>query len=318
MVVLNLMHDPLVVNVILNTNRRDLTLACLESLGKSTYKNQHSIVLDNASTDGSVEAINLLYPQVEVIGLAENKGYAGNNNVGIQRAVEQGADWIFVLNEDIILAPDCLSLLIQTAESDPQIGIVGPLVYHYDEPNVIQSAGGSLDYYWRSIHLGQNEIDQGQFSDPRKVDWISGCAILVRREVIEHVGVLDERFFYYWEETEWCYRARAHGWIVILVSGAKIWHKGVQRNYKPGPDVTYYATRNHYLLMAKHRAPLRAWVYNGIQNIRSLCSWTIKPKWFEMHAHRQALWQALIDFTKGNFGKRSQPREFKPIKLNKS
>jgi GT2 family glycosyltransferase len=211
-------------------------------------------------------------------------------------ALVQGAGWVFVLNEDITLAPDCLEGLIDVAQSNPCIGIVGPMVYHFDEPEIIQSAGGLLDRYWRSVHVGQNQPDRNQFYSPRKVDWISGCAILVRREVIEQVGALDDRFFYYWEETEWCMRARINGWQIYHVPQAKIWHKGVQRNYQPGPNVTYYAVRNKWMAMKKHHAPLRAWLYTGVQTIRTLASWTFKPQWRQKKEHRDALWQGTIDF----------------------
>jgi GT2 family glycosyltransferase len=177
------MSQPYVITVILNTNRREDTLACLASLERGTYANHRIIVLDNASTDGSVEAIRSAFPAVEIIALADNRGYAGNNNVGIAAALERGADWVFVLNEDTILAPACLEELIRVGESDPRIGIVGPMVYHHDEPTVIQSAGGRLGRNWESQHIAQNEPDTQQFVSPRAVDWISGCAILVPRRV---------------------------------------------------------------------------------------------------------------------------------------
>jgi GT2 family glycosyltransferase len=298
------MKQPLVINIILNTNRREDTLACLSTLSESAYQNQKTLVLDNASTDGSVEAISVRYPQVQVIPLKENRGYAGNNNVGIELALQQGASWVFILNEDITLAPDCLGKLIQVAEGNPQIGIAGPMVYHFDEPGVIQSAGGMLDRFWRPVHAGQNQPDRGQFPVPRMVDWISGCAILVRREVIEQAGALDERFFYYWEETEWCMRARRNGWQVCHVPGAKIWHKGVQRNYRPGPNVTYYATRNKLMMMKEHHAPLQVWLYTVMQTARTLASWTFKPRWRQMREHRSAMWQGTIDFLHHRTGMR--------------
>lgn len=296
------MDEPLVINVILNTNRREDTLACLATLAASTYPNQRTIVLDNASTDGSVEAISTRFPQVQIVPLKENRGYAGNNNVGIVIALVQEADWVFVLNEDITLAPDCLEQLINVAQSNPSIGIVGPMVYHYDEPEIIQSGGGLLDRYWRPVHVGQNQPDRNQFPSSRMVDWISGCAILVRREVIEQVGALDDRFFYYWEETEWCMRARNKGWLIYHVPQAKIWHKGVQRNYQPGPNVTYYSARNKLMTMKKHHAPFRIWLYTGIQTLRTLVSWTLKPKWRQKREHRNALWQGTVDFLKKRHG----------------
>jgi GT2 family glycosyltransferase len=290
------MINPFIINIILNFNRRDDTLACLASLKKSTYTNYENIVLDVRSSDGSKEAISSAFPEVQIIDIVENRGYAGNNNVGIEAALDRGADWIFVLNEDTLLAPDCLAHLVEVGESDPAIGIVGPMVYHYDEPNTIQSAGGLLGPYWTSIHLAKDEPDNGQFSTPHDVDWISGCGIMLRRAVIEQVGMLDERFFYYWEETEWCIRTGKAGWRIVHVPQAKLWHKGVQRDYRPGPNVTYFSTRNHLFMMKKHHAPIAVWIFTWLQISRTLVSWTIKPKWRSKREHRNAMWRGMIDF----------------------
>jgi GT2 family glycosyltransferase len=294
--------QPRVIAVILNTNRCGDTLACLASLEKSTYENLTVIVLDNHSTDGSVQAIHSNFPQVQVIELAENQGYAGNNNVGIRAALDQQADWVFVLNEDVILAPDCLERLVATGESESGIGMVGPMVYHYDEPDVIQSAGGWVNRYWVAGHFGKDEKDQGQFNVARPVDWLTGCSILVRRAVVEQIGMLDERFFIYCEEEEWCLRAREANWKLVHVPQAKLWHKGVKRDYRPKPSFTYYSTRNHLLLFAKHHAPLSVWLAAWGQTIRTLTSWTIKPKWRHKHEHRDAMWRGVVDFLRHRWG----------------
>ncbi len=296
------MSQPYVITVILNTNRREDTLACLTSLNQSTYQNHKVIVLDNASNDGSVPAIRAAFPTVQIIELEENRGYAGNNNVGIEAALVQQADWVFVLNEDTILDPNCLARLVEIGENDPHIGVVGPMVYHHDEPDVIQSAGGQLGAYWQNIHIAHNEKDVGQYPQPRPVDWISGCAIMVRRSAIEQLGMLDDRFFYYWEETEWCLRISRGGWRVMHAPDAKLWHKGVQRDYRPKPTVTYYNTRNRLLMLAKHHAPLRVWVFTWGEILRTLTSWTIKPKWRFMSAHRDAMWQGVLDFLHHRWG----------------
>lgn len=292
-----------VFSVVLNTNRRDDTCECLASLRANTYPHHRVLVLDNGSTDGSVAAIRAAFPDVEIISLDVNLGYAGNNNVGIQAALDRSADWVFVLNEDTVLAPDCLTQLMAVAASDPRIGILGPMVYNYDEPTVIQSAGGRLGPYWISSHFGQNEGDCRQFVEPHPVEWISGCAILVRRAVIEQVGVLDARFFIYWEETDWCMRAAKAGWRIVQVPTARLWHKGVQRNYRPGPAVTYYSTRNRLLLLAKHAAPLPARLIAWGQIVRTLTSWTIRPKWRHLRAHRNAMWCGVRDYLAGRWGR---------------
>ncbi len=298
------MTPPYIISIILNKDRREDSLECLASLEKNDYPKHKVIFLDAGSGDGSVEAVRASFPATQVVPLRDNKGYAGNNNVGIKLALEQGADWVFVLNEDTVLSPDCLKLLAEVGESDPKIGIVGPMVYHHDEPTIIQSAGGSLGPYWESIHLAKDEVDTGQYTKPHEVEWISGCGIMVRRQVIEQLGMLDERFFIYWEETEWCLRAAKGGWRIMHVPQAKLWHKGVQRNYKPKPSLMYYSTRNRFLMYAKHKAPLKVWLHAWGQTLRTLISWTVKPKWRAMRRHRNAMWRGAIDFLRHRWGEK--------------
>jgi len=294
---------PRVATVILNTNRRRDTLECLSSLARSTYADNHVIVLDNHSTDGSIEAVRAEYPHVELIELVENAGYAGNNNVGIAAALQRGADWVFVLNEDTILDPNCIRHMLDVAQSDPSIGVVGPMVYHHDKPTVIQSAGGLLGANWESIHRGMDETERGQFSKPEGVEWISGCGILVRGDAIKQAGMLDARYFYFWEETEWCIRLGRAGWKVVHVPDAQMWHKGVTTDFQPKPSVTYYASRNRLLTLAKHRAPLRAHMHAWFHFLRTLASWSIRPKWRDRGEHRRALRQGISDFLLRRWGR---------------
>ena len=299
------MSRPLVACVVLNTNRREDTLACLASIAASTYPNLRVIVLDCQSTDGSVGGGPRTLPgRRNSSSSTENRGYAGNNNVGIRRAMELGAEWVFVLNEDTVLDPTCIEEMMEVAGRDPRIGMVGPMVYHHDEPDVIQSAGGGLTRWWEGFHWGQNETDRGQFAAPRdvRVDLrMRDCSSGARS--IAQVGVIDERFFIYWEETEWCVRAGRAGWRLVHVPAARIWHKGVQRDYRPKPSVTYYSTRNRLLMLSMQRAPLTARVVAWAQILRTLTSWSVRPKWRHKRDHRDAMWRGVADFVRGHTGR---------------
>jgi GT2 family glycosyltransferase len=295
--------QPLVVVVVLNTNRRDDTLVCVASLAALEYSNHRVLLLDNASIDGSAEAVAAQFSGVRILPLTENLGYAGNNNVGIEAAMAMGAEWILVLNEDTVLAPTCVTELLRVAGDDARIGVLGPMVYHHDEPGVIQSAGGLLDRHWTARHAGENEDDTGQFAAPRRVDWVSGCAILVRREAVQHAGALDHRFFYYWEETEWCLRIARAGWSIVHVPAAKVWHKGVTRDYRPAPSVAYYDTRNRLLMMSKHRAPLGAWAHTWSQVVRTLIGHALRLRQRDRRASRNAIWWGAMDFVGGRWGR---------------
>lgn len=294
--------------VILNFNRQADTLSCLRSLRQSTRAQNQPlsaliIVLNYGLPPEAGDELRAACPGVVVQTLAANQGYAGNNNVGIRMALERGAEWVMVLNEDTTLAPDCLDRMLAAGESSADVGIVGPMVYHYDEPTVIQSAGGVCDANWQFTHVAMNETDSGQFAAPRDVQWVSGCAIMVRRALIEAVGMLDERFFMYWEETEWCMRAIRAGWRILHVPTAHLWHKGVRRDYKPPPYVGYYMTRNRFLFLRKHGAPLHARLATWSAVLRTLLSYSIRPKWrMAKRLERGMIWRGLRDYVFGHWG----------------
>jgi GT2 family glycosyltransferase len=295
-------RNPFVIINILNWNRGLETIECLWSLNSTGYPNYQTLVVDNGSTDDSLHLIKHHFPSINYLETGENLGFTGGNNIGLRYALDQGAEWIMLLNNDTTLAPDLLSRLIGVGSVVPEAGILGPMIYHYDDELMIQSAGGLLDSHWTPLHLGQNEYDTGQYKKSRCVDWISGCCFLVRREVFEQIGLLDERFFMYNEEVDFCMRARKIGWKIIHVPSARLWHKGVQKDYKPGPHVTYYSTRNRLLMLSKHQAPFYVRMYNMLQIMRTLISWRIKPKWREMGRHRNAMSQGVFDYFRQNWG----------------
>jgi GT2 family glycosyltransferase len=296
---------PLVYIIILNWNGCEDTLACLASLREVSYPNYRVLLVDNASEDGSVQAVREGYEQVEVLQNTENLGFAQGNNVGLKVAVEAGADYALLLNNDTVVAPGFLDDLIGTAEADPHMGMAGPTIYYFDRPQTIWSAGGAIDWKHgstRMLHL--DEEDCGQLgSQPRPVDFVTGCALLVKAEVIRQVGLLDARFFAYYEETEWAVRASRAGFHILHIPRARIWHKISAQARETSPLVHYYMTRNRLLfLKCTHSGPgpiLRTlvWDYG-----RTLLSWSVRPRWRARKPYRKVLWRAISDYLNNRFG----------------
>lgn len=220
------MPNPLVYIIILNWNRKEDTLSCLQSIERVAYPNLSVILVDNASSDGTVESVGESFPSVKVIENSRNLRFAGGNNVGIEYALRNKADYILLLNNDTVVAPDFLDRLIEVADTDKRIGIAGPKIYYYQDRKRIWFAGGRVEYWkgWIS-HIGVREPDHGQYDVLREVDYITGCCMLVKREVIERVGKLDERFFIYGEDADWCLRASRAGYTLVYVPSSIIWHK---------------------------------------------------------------------------------------------
>lgn len=297
---------PCVAIIVVNWNGQTDTLACLSSLSQLQYPNYDIMVIDNGSSDDSATAIRAAHPQVTLIETGENLGFVGGNNLGLDHARMAGADYTLLLNNDTEIAPDFLRLLVEAAEADPQVGIVGPLIYYFDRPDVVWSAGGAIDWAGGSTRmLGLNEQDHGQFdAAPRPVDFVTGCALLIKMSLVEQVGMLDPRFFAYYEETEWCVRATRAGQKILLVPRARIWHKISLTAREASPQVHYYMVRNRLLFLKLARMGPGPWVRTLLFDYaRTLLSWTLKPQWRHKAPQRQAMVQAILDFGRGRFGK---------------
>ncbi|MAS35257.1 MAG: glycosyl transferase [Anaerolineaceae bacterium] len=298
-------QQPDVSIIVLNYNRREDTLECLRSLQHQTYLYTRVILVDNASTDGTVEAVRSLYPMVEVIETGQNLGFTGGNNVGIQHALDDGADYILLLNNDTVVAPDMIEQMVSVMEQDSSVAITGPTIYYYEQPEMIWSAGGSID--WKrglTFMVGEGEEDKGQFgTEPREVEFATGCALMVRRDVWEQVGLLDDTFFMYYEEVEWCVRARRHGMKIVHVPMAMMWHKISLQGRETTPGAYYYLTRNRLLFLSQSHASLQTWLYTLGDYARTWLSWTIKPKWQDRRHLRGVMLRAIGDYYTGKRGR---------------
>jgi GT2 family glycosyltransferase len=295
---------PRVAIIVLNWNGLVDTLECLESLTHLDYPAYEVVIVDNGSTDGSVSAIRARYSKAAIIETGENLGYTGGNNAGLRYALERHVDYFLLLNNDTEVAPDFLRRLVEAAEADPRIGVVGPTIYYHDRPDVIWSAGGAIDWGRGSTRMaGLDEREEGQFgTEPRSVDFATGCAMLVRRAVVEHVGTLDERFFAYYEETEWCVRIARAGYKIVHVPMAKVWHKISPSAREDLPFVHYYMTRNRLLFLKATGAGLRAWLHTLIADyLRTLISWSLRPRWRHKQRQRRAMIRAISDAWQGRW-----------------
>ena len=280
--------------IILNWNGWSDTVECLESLYQNKYDNYRVILVDNGSEDNSalkikeycrgklnvtsgffnyqetnkpIKFIELNEDEIDkklstaderliLIKNSQNQGFARGNNIGIRLALDNyNPDYILLLNNDTVVDPDFLTELINTAESNREIGFTGPKTYLYDNQNIIQTAGGgNIDFLRGESHeVAFMENDVGKYNKPLEVDYIGGSCLLVKKEVIKKVGTMDENFFMYWEDVDWCFTGRESGYKSIYSPKSKIWHKygtSSQNYFK-----TYYHNRNRVYFMRKHSPP---------------------------------------------------------------
>jgi GT2 family glycosyltransferase len=300
---------PALAVIVLTWNQRDLTLDCLESIFALNYPLQQLevIVVDNGSSDGTARAIRERYPAVTVVENGENLGFAEGNNVGIQHALQGNAEYVMLLNNDTVVDPDMLACLLAAMEAHSGVGIVGPKMLYYHQPGVIWCAGNQINWHTgTTIRLHAEQTDNGLDDSPQEVDFITACGACFRRQVIEEIGLLDSRFFIYYEETDWCHRAREAGWRVLYVPSARLWHKVSAAMGTKTPATEYYMSRNVLLFLAKHRRGLprlQSLLWAAGRSFLAAAAYTVKPHGGLRLPHRNARLFALRDAAQGRWGK---------------
>jgi hypothetical protein len=212
--------SPPVTCIVLNWNGWQDTIECLEALRQCTYTNLTTVVADNGSTNDSVARIKAARPDILLLESSKNLGFAAGNNIGIRHAIAHGAEYVWLLNNDTQPAPDALTALIVKAMTDDRIGAVGSVCYYADSPATVEAWAGARVNLW--IGYGRNS------TKPREDGWfhsLNGTSILVSTAAIKDAGLLDEGFFLYWEDTEFCLRLRKRGWRIAAAPGSRILHK---------------------------------------------------------------------------------------------
>jgi GT2 family glycosyltransferase len=245
--------------VVLSWNGREDTLASLRSTREVARDDVHVVCVDNGSDDGSAEAVRQEFPEVDLIETGRNLGFAGGNNVGIRHALERGADWVVLLNNDATIAPDAIDAFERVTLERPHAGVLGGKVLFADPPDRVWFAGQRfrprLGYSGRP--RGYGRPDGARYAAVVAVDRTVGALMAVSRRAIETMGLLDDELFAYVEDVDWCLRARSAGLEVLLVPGARAWHKvsasGGGEHMSTHPQ--YYGVRNTIVVCERH-APL--------------------------------------------------------------
>jgi len=292
--------------IILNWNGKEDTLRCLASVEKLLKKNivLQTFVVDNGSTDGSVDEIRKKFPFVWIIQNHENVGFTGGNNTAIHVALKENADYFWILNNDTVVEKYSLAELVDVFD-DPTVGIATSKIYfmkgnefHYkrykenERGKVLWYAGGIID--WNNVygsHRGVDEVDHGQYEDIVETDYATGCSMMIARKCIETVGMFDNRYFAYVEDMDLSLRVKKFGWKILFVPTSILWHKNAGSTDRPGNDFhQYYMTRNR-LIFGLTYAPIRTKVALLKESLRFVLAGSVRQK------------QAIMDTLFKKFGR---------------
>lgn len=247
--------QPYVYIIILNWNGLEDTSECLESLKKLDYDNFDVILVDNNSSGDDVKAIEEQFGDfiLKIIVNNSNLGFSGGNNVGIKYALENGADYVLLLNNDTVVEPDFLSRMIGSEKNDKSTGIITPMINYYSNKDKIWSAGGNIRKIKASgFTFGYNENAEKHNYD-KLCTFASGCCMLIKSEVIKDVGLLDENYFLYLEDTDYCQRTLDAGYKILYVGSSKIYHKVFSTTTKQNAMLPlYYSVRNRLYFAKKN------------------------------------------------------------------
>lgn len=233
--------------LLLNWHSWPDTIACLYSLATLDYPNFRVLVVDNGSTDDSVARIHATHPAVPIIETGHNLGFGGGCNIGIRHALGNGAEYVWLLNNDATADSHALAAMVEIAEKDFRIAAVGSVVYEMDSPKHIQAWGGGRVNLW----TGQCR----HLTAPGQPDYLTGTSLLLRAKALQEVGLFDEDFFMYWEDTDLSFRIRRAGWQLTVAQDAHVWHKGSATLGKQSPTLALYYNRSAMRFYRKH-API--------------------------------------------------------------
>lgn len=243
--------------VIVTWNGLHDTLKCLTSLRHQSYSQWQAVVVDNASQDGTPTCIADYFPEVHLIQNERNTGYVHANNQGIDYLMAHNCQWILLLNNDVVMQPDALAEMVRIGDENPQIGVIGPLMQRTLRPDVIDM-GGDLDFRWGRVLLRRCASEAPTAENWLPIDYVWGCTLMARREIMEKVGGLAPIYDAYFEDAELCLRAKNLGYLTAVALQSKVIHAVGSSGEKRFLWQTYLRTRNHALFFLRFSQP-RDW-----------------------------------------------------------
>jgi GT2 family glycosyltransferase len=242
--------------ILLNYKGTKDTFECVESLEKIEYKNYHIIIVDNHSQDGSYEKLKAEFgDRHTIIEASDNGGFAKGNNIGIRYALEQGCDYILLLNNDTLVEKDFLNKMVECYERYRDTGIVGPKILYEGNRHLIWYGGGEINLKrFYGFHYGEGQKDSEEFNKEREITFTTGCTMLISRKVIEKVGALPEEYFMYYEDVDFCMKVQEEGYKIYYCPKAVIYHKvSASSGGEASPFAIKWNTRNRLIFMNKYK-----------------------------------------------------------------
>lgn len=270
------MKEPKIAIIIINWNTFQLTFNCLKSLEACSYNNISFFLVDNGSIDGSGDKIALEFPEVNYIKNEKNEGFTGANNLALKAILEQDFDYVLLLNNDTEVKPNFLSLLEAKMNSDDKLAATQPLILNFKNKDTIWNAGGSFNTFFGLTKTRlKGMIFNPQLNIETSTQWITGCCILVKTSVVKQVGLLDNRFFAYFEDVDWSIRMTNLGYKLAVVPESIIYHhtsgstkkNNASNEGNLSPYAHFLNVRNHIYLIKKHTFfnTLGSWIYQIVK-----------------------------------------------------
>lgn len=276
------MANPLVSILTVQYQQLEMTLQFLESISQIEYDNYEVIVVDNGSDFDAEKELHSKYPDVKVICSKSNLGFAGGNNLGLAHC---HGEYVLFINNDTEVEPDFLNHLIHLGNAVPNLGMISPRLQYYDPKGIVQYAGSTdlNTFTLRNRSLGYGEVDKGQYTKSYPTAFIHGAAMLVPKNILADVGLMEERFFLYYEEYDWCARIRAKGYEIHFCGESLVYHKESMSVGKLSPLKIYYMTRNRIWFALRNVPIYKRWItlifLYGLALPKRLLQFILQKRW---------------------------------------